>query len=166
VLTNSTLTSTSFTGQAGHTYGFYSIAQDVVGNIEAPKTTADATTQVVGGDNTPPTITIAATPFQLWPPDGRMIPVTISGTMTDNGSGVNGSTAAFAVTDEYGLVQPSGPVTVASNGSYSFVISLQASRYGDDHDGRLYTIMVSVQDNAGNLGTATTTVVVPHDQRH
>ena len=95
-----------------------------------------------------------------------MVPVTISGTMTDSLSGVNRSSAAFAVTDEYGQVQPSGPVTVGSNGSYSFVINLQASRHGDDMDGRLYTITVSVRDNVENLGTATTTVVVPHDQGH
>ena len=159
-------TSAAYTGQLNHTYGFYSIAQDLVGNVEPSKTTAEATTQVTGGDTTPPTITVAANPSQLWPPNGQMVPVTISGTMTDSQSGVNDSTAAFAVTDEYGLVQPSGPITVGTNGSYSFVISLQASRHGDDHDGRLYAIRVSVQDNAGNLGTATTTVVVPHDQGH
>ena len=43
-----------------------------------------------------------------------MIPVTVSGTITDNLSGVNPSSAAFAVHDEYGLVQPSGPVTLGT----------------------------------------------------
>jgi hypothetical protein len=161
-----TTTSAAYMGQVNHTYGFYSIAQDFVGNDEPAKSMAEATTQVTGGDHTPPTITIAANPSQLLPPDGRMVPVTISGTMTDNQSGVNNSTAAFAVTDEYGQIQPSGPITVGSNGSYSFVINLQASRNGNDHDGRQYTIAVSVKDNAGNLSTAMTTVVVPHDQGH
>src|SRR5207253_2274320 len=31
--TNTTATSASFTGQIGHTYGFYSIARDLVGNV-------------------------------------------------------------------------------------------------------------------------------------
>lgn len=77
--------------------------------------------------------------------------------MTDILSGVNGSTAAFAVTDEYGQVQPSGPVTVGNDGSYSFMINLQASRNGNDMDGRLYRIKISAQDNAGNPDSATTT---------
>ena len=46
LLTNTTLTSTSFTGQTGHTYGFYSIATDNVGNVQATPTAAQATTTV------------------------------------------------------------------------------------------------------------------------
>src|SRR5262249_216963 len=43
-------------------------------------------------DTTPPVITIAATPATLWPPTGKMVPVTVSGTMTDAGSGVDAKT--------------------------------------------------------------------------
>jgi hypothetical protein len=38
--------SATFLGTAGHTYGFYSIATDYAGNIEASKTAAEATTHV------------------------------------------------------------------------------------------------------------------------
>ncbi len=93
-----------------------------------------------------------------------MVAVTVSGTMADNLSGVNTGTAVFAVKDSYGLVQPSGPVSVASNGTYSFTVSLEARRDGQDKNGRLYTILVSGQDNAGNASSSTTTVIVPHDQ--
>ena len=41
-----TVTSASYSGQPGHTYGFYSIATDSAGNFQAAKTTADATTTV------------------------------------------------------------------------------------------------------------------------
>ncbi len=44
-----TATSASFGGAAGHKYGFFSIATDLLGNIEGPKTTAEATTTVAGG---------------------------------------------------------------------------------------------------------------------
>jgi hypothetical protein len=115
-------------------------------------------------DKTPPVITASANPATLWPPNGKMVPVTISGTVADSLSGVNASTATFAVKDAYGLVQPSGPVSLASNGSYSFTIPLEAKRAGQDKNGRLYTIMVSAQDNAGNAASTTTTVIVPHDQ--
>jgi hypothetical protein len=84
--------------------------------------------------------------------------------MADNLSGINSSTAAFAVKDAYGLVQPSGPVSLAPNGTYSLTISLEARRDGQDLNGRIYTIAVSAQDNAGNASSATTAVIVPHDQ--
>ncbi len=41
-----TQTSATFTGQNGHTYGFYSIATDNVGNQEAAKAAADASTTI------------------------------------------------------------------------------------------------------------------------
>jgi hypothetical protein len=44
-----TATSATFTGQAGHSYAFYSVAQDHVGNTEAAPATPDATTQIVDG---------------------------------------------------------------------------------------------------------------------
>jgi hypothetical protein len=95
-----------------------------------------------------------------------MVPVTIFGTITDSLSGVNPTTAAFAVVDEYGTVQPHGPVSLGSGGSYSFTIMLQASRNENDLNGRQYTITVSANEYAGNLGSAATIVTVPHDQGH
>ena len=92
-----------------------------------------------------------------------MVPVTISGAITDSGSGVNAKTAAYAVRDEYGQVQPSGPMILGLGGSYSTIVSLQASREGSDKNGRQYIITVSAKDNADNLGSASTVVTVPHD---
>jgi hypothetical protein len=45
-LTNTTATQGTYTGVGGHTYSFYSIARDLVGNIESAKTTAEATTTI------------------------------------------------------------------------------------------------------------------------
>jgi len=42
-----TAVSANFTGAVGHTYGFYALGTDLVGNVESPKTVADATTQIV-----------------------------------------------------------------------------------------------------------------------
>ena len=47
--TNTTSTSAVFNGQVGHSYGFYSIAADLVGNVESGKSSAEATTQVNKG---------------------------------------------------------------------------------------------------------------------
>jgi len=47
------------------------------------------------------------------------------------------------VHDEYRLVQPHGTIALDSAGNYSFTILLQASRNGNDDDGRRYTIRVT-----------------------
>ncbi len=44
--TATTATSAVFTGQVGHTYGFYSVATDQVGNVQETPTAAQATTTV------------------------------------------------------------------------------------------------------------------------
>lgn len=115
-------------------------------------------------DTTPPVITLSATPKILWPPNGKMVPVTVSGTITDTGSGVNANSAAYSVKDEYGEVQPMGAITLGPGGNYSFTVLLQASRRGSDLDGRRYTITVRAKDNAGNGGSKTRAVIVPHDR--
>jgi hypothetical protein len=48
-LTSTAATSATFTGRLGHTYAFYSIARDLVGNVEAAKTSAETTTLVASG---------------------------------------------------------------------------------------------------------------------
>jgi hypothetical protein len=62
------------------------------------------------------------------------------------------------VIDEYGVTQPSGPVTLQANGNYSFTLSLPATKPGSDKDGHLYTIVVSSSDQAGNSRSATATL--------
>ncbi len=115
-------------------------------------------------DTTPPVITLAAAPKILWPPKGKMVPVRVSGTITDTGSGVNVSSAAYSVTDEYGEVQPAAGISLGAGGSYSFTVLLQASRLGSDLDGRQYTITVRASDNAGNSASQASVVTVPHDR--
>ncbi len=114
-------------------------------------------------DTVPPVVKVSANPSVLWPPNGRMVPVTVYGTLTDSGSGIDPRTAFFSVVDEYGRIQPRGRVTVSSGG-YSFMIALQAWRKEEDKNGRLYTIKVSAKDNEGNLGSGSAVVSVPHDR--
>ncbi len=117
-------------------------------------------------DTTPPVVTASANPSTLWPPNGRMVSVTISGTIADMGSGVDPSSATFQVSDEYDVVHPSGSIAVNDDGSYRVQVSLTASREGSDRNGRTYTITVSARDEAGNLGSGKTEVHVPHDRGH
>jgi hypothetical protein len=117
-------------------------------------------------DTTPPAMTVAVSPTMLWPPNGKLVPVMVSGAITDEpgGSGVHASSTAYVVMDEYGQIQPRGNIPLGANGRYAFTVSLAASRKGNDQDGRHYTITLSAKDNAGNLSTASTVVTVPHDQ--
>ena len=89
-LQNTTGTSGTFTGTAGSSYAFYSIARDLAGNLEAPKTASEATTSVVV-DTTPPVITPAITGKQGQ--NGWYISsVTVSWSVTDPESGIASST--------------------------------------------------------------------------
>jgi hypothetical protein len=115
-------------------------------------------------DATPPVVTALASPSILWPAHGRMVAVTISGTITDAGSGVDRGSAMFRVTDEYGVVQPFGAVTANDDGTYVVEIMLKASRDGSDLDGRTYRVTVTAADKSGNLGSGETEVQVPHDR--
>jgi hypothetical protein len=101
----------------------------------------------------------------LWSPNGALVPVTVWGTITDNagGSGIDPSSACYAVVDEYGKNQPAGAITLALDGTYSFTVKLPASRLDTDMNGRTFTICVSAKDKAGNPASKSVVVTVPHD---
>lgn len=111
-------------------------------------------------------ISVVATPTSLWPPNGRLVPVVVSGVIAEDDGVDLGAT--FQVNDEYGLVQPSGPVTLSENPdgtfSYAFTTLLKARRRGQDRDGRQYEIEVSAFDDHSDAQSSTF-VTVPHDQR-
>ena len=108
-------------------------------------------------DLSAPVVTASANPSSA-PKRPQPVTVTISGSATDSVSGI--ASATFNVIDEYGVTQPSGSVTVQANGSYSFTLSLPATKNGSDKNGHLYTIIVTVTDRAGNSRTATTTLTI------
>ncbi|HEX6805227.1 MAG TPA: hypothetical protein VF133_16225 [Terriglobales bacterium] len=119
----------------------------------------------VAPDTAPPRITVSATPTILWPPNDKPVTVTVWGRITDDVSGVDAESARYAVGDEYGRIQPKGPVSLDSNGNYAFQVVLRAFRTGDDLDGRQYVVLVTAKDNAGNADSKWQTVIVPHDRR-
>ncbi len=148
--------STSISGEGRHTVSARIL--DKAGNISALISAA------VNIDLTPPTITVAATPSTLWPPNGKSVPVKVSGAITDALSGVNPGSVSVTVTDSEGQLHLSRPVSIGPGGSYSFMISLVAARAGSDTSGRKYTITVTGKDLAGNVAAASAIVTVPHNQ--
>lgn len=109
-------------------------------------------------DYTPPTISFDVNPKTIWPPNNKMVDVNIVGTITDE----NPYLLTIIVDDEYEAVEPE--VTIENQTSINQIIKLEASRKGEDTDGRKYVIKILATDLAGNTSLATTEVIVPHDQ--
>jgi uncharacterized lipoprotein YddW (UPF0748 family) len=119
-------------------------------------------------DRQAPMLTVTVDPSELWPPDHKMVTVTVSGRATDAGMGLE--SVQIRVLDEYGRVEPA-IAPVGGNGAATLHwragVELEADRDGPDRDGRVYTIEATVTDRACQTATATAQVLVPHDQgRH
>jgi hypothetical protein len=232
-VTNSAATSAIYTGVAGHTYGFFSQAQDFAGNLEPLKTKAEATTTVrLGGppiakcqnvtvptdpgvctastasvdngssdpegdavtvsqtpagpyplgttavtltatdteklsstcnanvtvlDKQPPTISaVSASPNVLWPPNNKMIPVTVSVSASDN-CDPSPICKITGITSNESISSSDAQITG------NLTASLLAERLGSG-TGRVYTLTIQCTDASGNSSTANATVSVPHDQ--
>lgn len=101
---------------------------------------------------------VAPSTSTLWPPNGKMVPVTVEQSAPDtcdatcsivSVSGTDGATAADS--------QITGPLSV----------NLRADRTGKDKNGRVYTVSLACSDSSTSLtATKTVTVTVPHDQGH
>lgn len=128
------------------TITYYSI--DEAGNIENQKI------KEIKIDKTPPVVSINASPNSIWPPNGKMVDVKITGNSSDS----HLKTTTFHIKDEYNQIQP--PLSY-----FGQTIQLEAKRNGDDADGRVYAIQATAEDLAGNTTKAITTILVPHDQR-
>ena len=107
-------------------------------------------TDTIGPDIT----TVSPNPAQLWPPNHRMVPVTITAIATDNAS------ATECRIDSVSSNQPSDDDWAITG---LLALDLRAERLGSA--ARVYTINVRCTDRAGNSTLGATTVTVPHDQR-
>lgn len=123
-------------------------------------------TSINGITQISPSVSCAASPTVLWPPDGKQVAVAVSGTITPGTSAIVATSSAFNVIDSEGHAQPRGSVSIQSDGTYSITIPLVASREGAEMNGRQYTIVVAAGDSIGNVGSCSTVVTVPHDQGH
>jgi hypothetical protein len=112
-----------------------------------------------------PALTVTVDPSEIWPPNHEAVAVTVAGLATDAGTGVD--SIAVRVTDEYGRVQPE-VAPIAGHGrarvEWRVQFPLEAARDGDDRDGRVYTVEVTVTDRACRTATASAQVLVPHDR--
>jgi sugar lactone lactonase YvrE len=137
-------------------------ATDTSGN------TATSTQAVTVIDNTvPKIISASANPSVLWPPNHKMVPVTVGVTAKDNCEEKPAWPACKIITvssnePENGLGDGDTAPDWGITGNLT--VNLRAERSGTG-SGRVYTITVRCTDASGNNSTTkTVAVTVPHDQ--
>lgn len=115
-------------------------------------------------DTSAPVLALTATPSVIWPATGETVNVRIDGNGSDSVSGL--ASVSYVVTDEYGTALTI-PVRSLSGSSttWSETLAVVAQREGTDLDGRLYVVVATLTDVAGNTSSITWNILVPHDQR-
>jgi hypothetical protein len=115
-------------------------------------------------DKSAPAVSLSADPNRIWPPNGKLVPVTLSLNGSDEVSGL--SSVSYTIADEYGTPLSIPARSLSGNtASWTETLLVEARRGGGDLDGRLYRVTATVADAAGHTSTATTDIIVPHDQR-
>ena len=117
-------------------------------------------TSVIVREAIPPRIiSITASPNVLWPPNNKLVPVTLTVRATDESGPVTSRITAVSSNEPADATSPDWVIT----GDLSLL--LRAERLGQGH-GRIYTITVQCSDAVGNTSTGTVQVTVPHDNGH
>jgi len=144
-------TAFSVSGNGSHTVNFWSV--DKATNTETMGSL------VISIDTGQPGVTCNVSPATA-APSSNPVTIIVTGHATDTVSGVSITDGAtFSVVDEYGVTQPSGPITLQSNGNYSFTLTLPATKNVGDST-HVYTITVRGTDRAGNTNTASDTLKI------
>ena len=129
-----------------------------------PDTTNNSSTTTTTASNPPPTITGAtANPSVLWPPNHRMVNVTVSYDVTDNCPLPPGSCTLSVASNEPVLGHGSGHTSPDWIVLDDHHVLLRAEREGNGN-GRIYTITITCTDSGGNSSTEEVEVTVPHDR--
>jgi hypothetical protein len=95
-------------------------------------------------------------PSVFWPPNHKMVDVTVSYTSTDNCDQSTTCTISGVTSNE-----------LISSSDYSIVdahhVTLRSERLGNGN-GLIYTIAIACSDASGNSSDQAVAVTVPHDQ--
>jgi uncharacterized repeat protein (TIGR01451 family) len=145
-------TSATYSGQVGHTYGFFSIATDGAGNMQAAKSVADTTTTVTG----PPALSISKTHIGNFMPGQQNATYTVT---VSNGS--SGGATAGMVTVTESVPQGMTLVSMAGNGTDWNCSGNTCTRSDSLSTGMSYSpITVTVSVASGVSGSLTNQVSV------
>jgi uncharacterized repeat protein (TIGR03803 family) len=124
-------------------------AQDNAGNVETTKTIIVTICQLTLSP-------VTANPSLLWPPNGKMVEITLGYTVKD----------VCQATCQISSVTSNEPI---SSSDYSVIddhhLGLSSERLGTGN-GRIYTVTATCTDGSGASASQSANVVVPHDQGH
>jgi hypothetical protein len=118
-------------------------------------------------DTTPPNLLVSLSPNSLWPPNHKMVDITVNFTVTD-ACDAQPTVKLVSITSNEpangsGDGNTSPDITGASYGTDDRRFQLRAERKGNGN-GRVYTATYSAQDASGNMAQQIATVTVAHDQ--
>jgi hypothetical protein len=120
---------------------------------------------VIVKDTTPPNIwKLIASPSVLWPPNHKMVPITLTVSASDNCDSNSICQIVSVISNEPENGLGDGDKAPDWEITGTLTVNLRAERSGKG-DGRVYTIKVRCTDNAGNFSDQLITVTVPHDKR-
>ena len=144
--------------------GVHTVKLQVSDGINPP--VSDSITVTIT-DTTPPRLSPVASQTHLWPPDHRMVRVLIQTNVSDN-SGLPVMLSAFVSSNEpeTGLgewdIGPDWNVVAIDPVQGAIALDLRSER-SERGSGRKYTVTITATDQAGNVATANTEILVPQD---
>ena len=162
-------TTTDANGQATYTYTGTAEGTDTIsasfdddGDIRVA--TAEAVWEIT---NLAPDCTTATASQTIWPPNHKMVPVTISGITDPDGDPVT-VTVTSIFQDEPVNTIGDGSTATDGSGVGTSTAMIRAERTGSPQvpgNGRVYHISFTADDGNGGSCSGTVQVKVPHDQR-
>jgi hypothetical protein len=99
----------------------------------------------------------------IWPPNHKLVEVTVAYTVTDNCGPVTSSLTVSSNEPENGIGDGDAAPDWIINDAHH--VQLRAERAGTG-EGRIYTITITSTDSAGNSSSQTTQVVIPKNQKN
>jgi hypothetical protein len=119
-------------------------------------------------DKTLPDVKLNLSRSTIWPPNHKMVAVTVKPEITDSISGFQSIVLTSITSSEpdEGLGDGSTELDIqnAEFGTADFKFDLRAERSGINQE-RIYTITYTITDQAGNVRKVKTTIAVRHDSR-
>jgi hypothetical protein len=145
--------------------GTHTLTLTVSDGINDP-VSSNITIEVV--DTTAPTLVPEPNLTILWPPNHKMVDITINANASDD-SGLPPTLSAAVTSNEPqeglgdGDMTPDWTAPVINQETGVITLQLRAERSGLG-EGRIYTVAVTAVDDAGNTSSTNVEIIVPHDK--
>jgi hypothetical protein len=133
--------------------------------------TATTSAATLGVDTIAPIITLNGQTIELWPPNHQYHTVNLTDLVASATDNCNGNLLSSVVIASVSSDEPEEDPNGGDGNTLNDIViapdcksvQLRAERDGN-LNGRVYTITFKVTDSAGNVGTVTAKVSVPHSQ--